>query len=358
MPITLSMEDGAALELGGMSEFIGSAYAPQVAITDTDTGHEVAITYDDAATGITTKTVDVADGHDGADGYSPTATVTQLTDGATIRITDKDGTTTATVSNGADGSDGADGFSPTVDVQPIEGGHEVTITDAQGPHSFDVMDGQGSSDPVVSTKVNQLWGNQLKGTLTGDVLTASDAYAAPPMSLVVDGRSTQDGTPTPEAPVPIESVDGLSLELHDKQLMDWEHPFRTGSYNYDIAVGSVITPATSANVEVSMSDGTLVSVIKAAWNGAIWRSPNLPNGTYYIRFPVAAITNLTGTSLGSTLFVVDKNNKCVRKIGTHAATGNWNWAITLSGDEAAICVNAGTRSGTRELSHMQCRSLN
>ena len=40
------------------------------------------------------------DGADGVDGFSPTATVTQTADGATITITDKNGTTTANVTNG------------------------------------------------------------------------------------------------------------------------------------------------------------------------------------------------------------------------------------------------------------------
>ena len=51
------------------------------------------------------------------DGYSPTATVTQTETGATISITDKTGTTTATITNGTngqDGADGEDGFSPTI----------------------------------------------------------------------------------------------------------------------------------------------------------------------------------------------------------------------------------------------------
>ena len=109
---------------------------------------------------------------------------------------------------GPQGEDGADGFSPTVSVSPITGGHEVTITDATGAHSFDVMDGQGGSgDPDVAVKVDQLWGNQLTNELTGEILTASDAYAAPPMAFTVEGKSTQDGTPTPDAPVEIVSVE-------------------------------------------------------------------------------------------------------------------------------------------------------
>ena len=46
------------------------------------------------------------------------------------------------------------------------------------------------------------------GLLTGAVVTAADALAATPRSLTVYGSSTQDGTPTPEAPVAIQSVTG------------------------------------------------------------------------------------------------------------------------------------------------------
>ena len=41
----------------------------------------------------------------GADGFSPVATVTQTASGATVSITDKNGTTTANISNGAPGQD-------------------------------------------------------------------------------------------------------------------------------------------------------------------------------------------------------------------------------------------------------------
>ena len=44
-------------------------------------------------------------GQNGNDGYSPVATVEQTAEGAVITITDKSGTTTATVVNGKDGSD-------------------------------------------------------------------------------------------------------------------------------------------------------------------------------------------------------------------------------------------------------------
>lgn len=40
------------------------------------------------------------------------------------------------------GAGGEDGFSPTVSITPITGGNRVTITDVNGPKTFDVMDGK------------------------------------------------------------------------------------------------------------------------------------------------------------------------------------------------------------------------
>lgn len=71
------------------------------------------ITYTDDTTSIFTvyNGANGADGENGigADGFSPIATVTEINDGAIITITDKSGTTTATIKNGKDGEDGAQG---------------------------------------------------------------------------------------------------------------------------------------------------------------------------------------------------------------------------------------------------------
>lgn len=72
---------------------------------------------------------------DGEDGFSPIATVTQTANGAVITITDKGGTTTATVTNGKDGEPGADGYTPirgvdywtSADVAAINGYVEDAI---------------------------------------------------------------------------------------------------------------------------------------------------------------------------------------------------------------------------------------
>ena len=55
-------------------------------------------------------------GKPGVDGFSPIAKVETITNGATITITDKNGTTTATILNGAKGDPGTNGTTPVKGV--------------------------------------------------------------------------------------------------------------------------------------------------------------------------------------------------------------------------------------------------
>ena len=56
--------------------------------------------------------------------------------------------------------------------------------------------------------------NILVGSETGNPIAVDDAFAAPLRGLTVYGKSTQDGTPSPDAPIPIVSAgDGGSVEV-------------------------------------------------------------------------------------------------------------------------------------------------
>lgn len=66
------------------------------------------------------------DGAPGADGFSPVATVTQTETGAIVTVTDKTGTTTATLTNGKDGAPGEKG-EPGQDGARGTPGEDATI---------------------------------------------------------------------------------------------------------------------------------------------------------------------------------------------------------------------------------------
>ena len=74
------------------------------------------------------------DGENGTDGYSPTAKVETTSIGATITITDKNGTTTTTITNGKDGVDGEQGLQGEQGIQGEQGPKGDTgETGPQGP---------------------------------------------------------------------------------------------------------------------------------------------------------------------------------------------------------------------------------
>lgn len=69
-------------------------------------------------------------------------------------------------------------------------------------------------EKAVAEKADKARQNILIGTETGNPVSVSDAFSAPLCGLTVYGKSTQDGTPTPDAPVPIVSAgDGGSVAV-------------------------------------------------------------------------------------------------------------------------------------------------
>lgn len=161
----------------------------------------------DTDTGVSAKGDRGDTGAKGADGVSPTASVTQTDDGAKFTVTDASGTTTAMIRNGTDGKDGAPG-APGKDAVV-----DATLT----------QDGQAADAKVTGEKIGELKEdtaalhkrqNVLVGSETGNPASCNDAFAAPLCGLTVYGKSTQDGTPSPDNPVPIVSAgDGGSVAV-------------------------------------------------------------------------------------------------------------------------------------------------
>ncbi len=76
-------------------------------------------------------------------------------------------------------------------------------------HEGEAADAKATGDAISAVKVRQ---NIFTGSETGNPLSVDDAFSAPLCGLTVYGKSTQDGTPTPDAPVPIVSAgDGGSV---------------------------------------------------------------------------------------------------------------------------------------------------
>lgn len=78
-------------------------------------------------------------------------------------------------------------------------------------HPTDSQQEQARSNINAADRARQ---NVFVGTETGNPIAVDDAFAAPLCGLTVYGRSTQDGTPSPDNPVPIASAgDGGSVAV-------------------------------------------------------------------------------------------------------------------------------------------------
>ena len=172
-------------------------------------------------------------GEPGNDGKSPVVTVTDIENGHRVSITDKDGTKTIDVLNGQTGKTGAtpvltigtvsSGDKPSADItgtpenpvlnlrlQPGPQGPAVAL-DTTLTHEGEAADAKATGDAISAVKARQ---NILTGSETGNPLSVDDAFSAPLCGLTVYGKSTQAGTPTPDAPVPIVSAgDGGSVAV-------------------------------------------------------------------------------------------------------------------------------------------------
>lgn len=113
------------------------------------------------------------DGENGTDGYSPIAIVTQTDNGATIIITDKNGTTTTNITNGKDGVDGAKGEKGDTGEQGVQGeiGPQGPKGDKgdTGEAGKDGTNGKDGADGYTPIKGKDYWTQSDKTEITADL---------------------------------------------------------------------------------------------------------------------------------------------------------------------------------------------
>lgn len=158
---------------------------------------------------------------------------------------------------GATGATGPQGEKGDTGPQGPKGetGPAVAL-DTTLTHEGEAADAKATGDAISAVKTRQ---NILIGTETGNPIAVDDAFSAPLCGLTVYGKSTQDGTPTLDAPVPIVSAgDG----------------------------GSVVVKMTGANVLEGTAPGGQVSQFGVTYtvneNGVLTIGTATSNSSFYL----------------------------------------------------------------------------
>lgn len=233
-------------------------------------------------------------GEPGAAGYSPTAKVQRTETGAIITITDKTGTSYASVSDGKDGSPGAKGDPGDDYVLTGADKQEIAASVVAGGLEVEVSDETpGGSDLSLG----------LTGAAVGQIakITAVDA----------------DGKPTAWSPVDMPSGGGVWTLIHEQTLTE---AVETYTYALD-------------NVRAA----ALIVVPGAAVNN-VWKKVKINN----IEFPVSNVSIeaqngfAISVDLDAPLKILATPNSCAKNLTTYGVIGGNVIASLTVGDITEI----------------------
>ena len=145
-------------------------------------------------------------------------------------------------------------------------------------HEGEAADAKATGDAISAVKARQ---NILAGSEIGNPISVDDAFPAPLCGLTVYGRSTQDGTPTPDAPVPIVSAGdsgSVTVKVTGKNLLD------SALMNSAFSSGG-ISAKQNSDGSYTISGTPIADDTIPIWLGGNWSNTvplfTIPPGSYY-----------------------------------------------------------------------------
>ena len=188
-------------------------------------GHQITLTDADG-----TQIFTVWDGADGKNGYSPELIINDTRDeGQFVRLTfiTKRENDDGTITSSSQEVDVPDGFSPKVTVTAITGGHRVAITDYEGTRAFNVMDGTDGKDGTGSLTEDDMTNALMNFISIGSTEPTSGPVLWFDTSAENNGTmkyKDRDGNVSVMFPVTkAANIDGLTVLLNQKAAISHTH---------------------------------------------------------------------------------------------------------------------------------------
>lgn len=174
----------------------------------------------------------------------------------------------------------------------------TTLNDLQNNVETAITESEEKLETAISTseielqdEINDLYNNQIVGTATGETIDLNDSAEMRVKELIVDGRSTQDGEPTPDAPVEIKNV-GTYNET-------------TGKYGIDVNV-------TGKNLFDNKAKYAYSNVADSYWTitpleTGIRVKNTFSNGYPYVRYVLKNLKNYVGKTVRAKCNITDSS---------------------------------------------------
>ena len=228
------------------------------------------------------------------------------------------GATGATGPQGETGPRGEQG--PKGDTGPAVA-LDTTLT-----HEGEAADAKATGEAISAVKARQ---NVLIGTETGNPLSVDDAFSAPLCGLTVYGKSTQDGIPTPDAPVPIVSAGdsgSVAVKVTGKNLLDSALMNPTFS---DKGISAKQNSDGSYTISGTPSvDGELPLWLGGGWNNTV-PFLTIPSGNYFSNVSIFYYDGKTRTSKKGAFTLLESFRITgVMYAKTYAINGRYNFIVT------------------------------
>lgn len=216
------------------------------------------------------------------------------------------GATGATGPQGPAGADGTDGVSPEVTITTITGGHRVTITDADHPlgQSFDVMDGEdaelpsggNNGDVLTKAATGPMWAPPVK-----ELPTYTSADAGKVLSVNSGGTNVEWAAGGGGGTTVVANPTGAATDTLNK--------LQVGSTIYSVPSGG-----SGSGVTIIANKNNFNDIVTALTNGQYLGKIKLlfENATYYINnIPAVKVSDMTAATLsitaGAAYFYFDAN---------------------------------------------------